>query len=705
MIFFIYALLISLGVWCLAWYILDRILPRNRSVITHIANMVLFSSLWSMVVWLINPNDTSGLNLLLAQLSFIFAGITSSSFLLLAYSLLYKSRVWTTSIIALSILAVCILLVSSGYVVSDVAVEGEIAYTVKGILYVPYVIMLMIFPLTGVTLLLYRAFRLHKSDAINSRHFNSIAITMFITTVVVIISSVILPSIKNNVSSSQYTGIAVSLFSISVLVFTLKRRLLDTRYTIIKVSATLVVLLVFVSIIMVLHKNNYDYINITITIALLLTFHPIVRYIYTKIDQITLVRKYKLRVFTTNISNELARSETISELMKNTTTELRALLNARYVYFYIDKIDQSFCAGEAVNFSEKTLIRLTKYAKKIHTTHYVQPDTTGLQTTSFTVNKKYGAVFIVPFQRHDTYLGYMVIGKRNGYGYTERDITALNSIQNEVAITIQSALSIVEIEDINNSLQEKIEHATRKLKKYNKHLIEMDKTKDDFMSMASHNLRTPLTSIKGYVSGVLEGDAGDINDMQRMMLTQVFNSSNRMVGLVGDLLNLSRIQSGKFILIADTFSIVQVVEEEIETVGQLSDSKKVTIQTHIDKNIPDITADREKIRQVIMNLIDNAVYYSKEDKDHKGIVTVSLTQTARTVSFMVIDNGIGVPEAMQEKLFGKFYRADNAKKQRPDGTGIGLYMAKQVIDLHKGKTIFKSKEGKGSTFGFTIPKK
>lgn len=254
--------------------------------------------------------------------------------------------------------------------------------------------------------------------------------------------------------------------------------------------------------------------------------------------------------------------------------------------------------------------------------------------------------------------------------------------------------------DTQKELQQKVEAATRELKAANLELQRLDETKDEFVSMASHQLRTPLTSVKGYLSMVLEGDAGKLNDDQRKLLMEAFTSSERMVRLIGDFLNVSRLQNGRFVIDrSEQVDLAKIVENEIANVQEIAEGKGIGIAYHQPSHFPALFLDEDKLRQVIMNYLDNAIFYSPESKT----VSVRLYTSDGQAILEVVDHGIGVPKAAQGKLFTKFFRADNARKQRPDGTGIGLYLAKKVVDGHDGKVIFSSKEGEGSTFGFRLP--
>lgn len=298
-------------------------------------------------------------------------------------------------------------------------------------------------------------------------------------------------------------------------------------------------------------------------------------------------------------------------------------------------------------------------------------------------------------------IGYLLLGhKKSGNLYDSQDMRAVKIMLGELAIAIQNAQRFEEIENFNITLQGKIDEATRRLRKTNDRLRVLDQTKDDFISMASHQLRTPLTSVKGYVSMVLDGDGGKINETQRKLLTQSFLSSQRMVYLISDLLNVSRLKTGKFIIEPIESNLANVIEEEVAQLVETVKSRGLELNYHKPENFPTLMYDETKIRQVIMNFIDNAIYYTPEG----GHINVYLVDKPNSIEFTVVDDGIGVPKHEQHHLFSKFYRAKNAKSARPDGTGLGIFMAKKVIIAQGGAVIFNSTEGKGSTFGFTFPK-
>ncbi|HSW36753.1 MAG TPA: HAMP domain-containing sensor histidine kinase [Candidatus Saccharimonadales bacterium] len=252
----------------------------------------------------------------------------------------------------------------------------------------------------------------------------------------------------------------------------------------------------------------------------------------------------------------------------------------------------------------------------------------------------------------------------------------------------------------NKLLFEENKHVLKQLKESNAKLRALDEAKDDFISMASHQLRTPLTSVKGYISMVMEGDVGKISTQQKTMLNQAFFSSQRMVYLIADLLNVSRLRTGKFMIESSAVNLANVVEQELSQLTETAKAKQLTLNYEKPKDFPDLMLDETKIRQVIMNFADNAIYYTPAG----GHITVRLVDKSSTIELRIEDDGIGVPKAERHHLFTKFYRAGNARKARPDGTGLGLFMAKKVVMAQGGSIIFETEEGKGSTFGFAFSK-
>jgi signal transduction histidine kinase len=311
-----------------------------------------------------------------------------------------------------------------------------------------------------------------------------------------------------------------------------------------------------------------------------------------------------------------------------------------------------------------------------------------------------GISAVVSLETSKDLIGYILYGyKANGRIYSNDDVNLVKITADELAVAVQNALRFEEIARFNETLQKEVDQATAELRESNKKLKSLDQAKDEFISMASHQLRTPLTSVKGYMSMVLEGDAGDLNRTQKQLLEQAFASSQRMAYLISDFLNVSRLQTGKFIIERRPVDLAAVVQEEAKQLQSTAESRGLKIEVNVPSNFPTLSLDESKLRQAIMNFMDNAIFYSRPG----GVIKVDLVKTVKELVLTVQDQGIGVPPSERHHLFTKFYRASNARTARPDGTGIGLFMAKKVVVAHGGSIVFSTVEDKGSTFGFRLP--
>ena len=444
--------------------------------------------------------------------------------------------------------------------------------------------------------------------------------------------------------------------------------------------------------------------NIVLALVLAFVFQPIKRFFDHITDRVFFRGRYKVDELVTRIGKVLTSTTQLNILLEHTAHELQLALKASYVMFVVEREDQKYAVlgdGKLPRLSDDESMQLHQFVRTIDGEVLMIDD-----VLRIVAHTQYSALIHALQRRHvaiivplDGSVGYLLLGESLSAGYARRDVRMLTSISNELIIAIQNARSVQEVRELNSSLQRSIDQATKKLRDSNEKLIEMDATKDEFVSMASHQLRTPLTSVKGYISMVLEGDVGEISKEQRLLLGEAFTSSERMVHLIGDFLNVSRLQTGKFIIDTHLTDLAKVVEQEVESMQQIASTHAVKLVYKKPMRFPELYLDENKIRQVIMNFIDNAIYYSPESKEIK----VSLSVEDGDAVLRVTDKGMGVPAEVQKKLFTKFFRAENARKQRPDGTGIGLYLSHKVINGHSGSIVFESVEGKGSTFGFRLP--
>jgi signal transduction histidine kinase/DNA-binding response OmpR family regulator len=228
---------------------------------------------------------------------------------------------------------------------------------------------------------------------------------------------------------------------------------------------------------------------------------------------------------------------------------------------------------------------------------------------------------------------------------------------------------------------------------------EIAQMKNEFVSTVSHELRTPLTSIKGYVDLIIDGDAGEINEIQREFLGIVKENADRLVALINDMLDISRIESGRVHLKIEPLSIADSLSGTVDSFRAVLEQSGRTVKTRVPASLPRVAADRDRVGQVLMNFVSNALKYSPDG----GNVVISARRAGDFVNVSVQDHGMGISREDRKHLFTKFYRVDNALTREIGGTGLGLSICKSVIELLGGRVWVRSKLGEGSTFSFSLP--
>lgn len=443
-------------------------------------------------------------------------------------------------------------------------------------------------------------------------------------------------------------------------------------------------------------------INVALALALALIFQPIKNFFDKLTNNIFYRGEYEQDKFIRQFGKILSYDTDLKLLLNKVSLHIAENLKAEQVFFYVkDRGIYGKYSPAHPKFTDHDIESLIDYSTHIQISsgsEVIMANHIKNVHLGRLINKQKIKI-ILPLKLQSETIGFLFVGEHKSRGYSIRDLKTLDSISNELTIAVQNSLSVEEVRDLNENLQRKVNQATKELLVKNRQLKKLDEAKDEFMSIASHQLRTPLTSIKGYLDMVLDGDLGEVKPKQKTVLSEAFMSSERMVQLINDFLNVSRLQTGKFVIEKRESNLPKILKEEIRLLSVVAKQREIKLKTKITDNLPMLNIDADKLRQVMINMIDNAIYYSKGGMT----VMIELGKVDGQVVFRVIDTGIGVPEIDQAELFTKFFRASNARKKRPDGTGVGLFLARKVIVAHGGDVIFKSVEDKGSTFGFTLP--
>ncbi len=275
--------------------------------------------------------------------------------------------------------------------------------------------------------------------------------------------------------------------------------------------------------------------------------------------------------------------------------------------------------------------------------------------------------------------------------------TLREQIANLVLLLITILLGIFLVRSVMKEVnqREKIELLAKDLQKANDRLKELDKQKSEFVSFATHQLRAPLTAMKGYASLMLEGDMGEISKKVKDAILRIYDSSNTLTTIVDDYLNISRIELNSMKYTFEVIDLKDLVQHVIAELKPMIEKTGLTFSFNVNEEKGYMVhADKEKFKQILTNLIDNSVKYTPS-----GSVTVSIQKNNGKIVFSVKDTGIGIAEEVMPKLFARFSRAENANKQNIHGTGLGLFVAKQIVEAHKGRIWAESAgEGRGSAF-------
>ncbi|MFH1238933.1 MAG: ATP-binding protein [bacterium] len=305
-------------------------------------------------------------------------------------------------------------------------------------------------------------------------------------------------------------------------------------------------------------------------------------------------------------------------------------------------------------------------------------------------------------------LGVLNINAREEDVFTERKIKLLSTFAKQMAVALQNAQLYERTQQFTQELEEKINIATgnlsranEKLSQANQRLEELSQAKSEFVSIVSHELRAPLTSINGFVNVMLDGETGEINDNQKEFLGIIDQNTQRLTTLINDLLNLSRIETGKFREIKTSpLELDKLVKETAASFKSETEKKGLTLKVNLPQEpLVLVKADRNQIIQVLTNLLSNAVKYT----DKGGEISIEVSRVPGYLQTMISDTGLGISKENLSHMFEKFYRTDNPKVRALTGTGLGLTITKSIVEIHGGNIWVESELGQGSRFYFTLP--
>jgi signal transduction histidine kinase len=427
------------------------------------------------------------------------------------------------------------------------------------------------------------------------------------------------------------------------------------------------------------------------------SFQPLNKFLQKTTDKILFRDRYEPGELLYKLATTLAATKTLDDLSQqllSTLTQRMKISGAAIIAKYDDSL--KIIGSEQLLPSAQP--HDLEYLKDCHRLTFFE-EMAESKLKDFC--REYEVMSIVPLKVSSELIGYLVLGhKLSGDVYTLEDESILKIIAPQLAISLQNARHFDQIQQFNLTLKKEVKKATTKLREANTQLKELDKLKDEFISVASHELRTPLTSLRGYLWMSIK-ESKNLPLKVKNYLDRAFHSSEQVINLTNDILDVSKIEGNKFELIPSEFNLTDLIIEVKDEFANKAKEKHLSLE-YIDHQSHFVRADESKIRRVLVNLIGNAIKFTPE----KGRIHIYVQEDGQMVVVSVKDTGIGISENNIPKMFKKFGQIDrtlSTSNQEP-GTGLGLYICKNIIELSQGKIWVNSELNKGSTFSFTLPK-
>ncbi|MCF6290934.1 MAG: ATP-binding protein [Desulfobacterales bacterium] len=321
------------------------------------------------------------------------------------------------------------------------------------------------------------------------------------------------------------------------------------------------------------------------------------------------------------------------------------------------------------------------------------------------IKRGYGSSAAIPLIHENKGHGVLNVYAHLADAFGAEEIDLLVEVGQDIAFALHNIemeqerkQAVDDLRRAHEGLEAKVSERTRELARVNSELKEMDRLKSEFLATMSHELRTPLNSIIGFTGIILKGLAGEINQEQKKQLALVYGSANHLLNLINDILDLSRIESGKMEVLVTGFKIKEIVSEVTQTLSPMASQKGLQLVTEITDKIPEISSDRKKIFQILLNLANNAVKFT-----NNGEIRIDCTMAGHNLTVSVSDTGIGIEKEKMGCLFEAFRQVDGSAQRRYEGAGLGLHLCRKLVTLLGGTIWAASEYGKGSCFTFTLP--
>lgn len=595
----------------------------------------------------------------------------------------------------------------------DEIVKGADRFVDYGILYPLWAVNLISNLILGFVLLIIK---LKRSKGVIKLQLRYLFTGFLLFYIIAVTTNILMPYIFNDYSLQPFGPLATVALLGFISYAIIRHRLMDLRM----IVARFVAYIIFIILLGVFYIGAFyitysfftnksfnisdSILPIVLTVIIAFSFHPFLKFIEKITNRLFYKEGYDtdslLQTLGRNMSGCLILEDLADIIFKSFKQELKISYAGIYVItksfiWYKDSIGE-----REIPFNQKNIKYLLYEAQRHGKDNFLNFDEIDEGKSRIIMRQEKLALVIPLIVKQNIIGGFFIREKMSGEIFTSKDLNILGVLTPEMAIAVKNALSYQEIMLFNITLQEEVEQATEKIQKANRHLKELDRMKDEFVAVASHQLRSPLSSMRLYLDKIFRVKSDLPVDVVNKLYV-VYESNLHLINLVNDILDVSKIESGRIELITQVFDLVELINNIKDDLNTKAQNKELDIDIISDKKLM-IKADKDKIYQVIMNLVDNAIKFST--KGGKIIIKAGIQEKKIIIS--VKDTGIGINAKDIGKLFSKFGRLNNAfsSMSQVPGTGLGLYICKKLTELMGGNIDLVSEEGKGSEFIVRLPK-
>ncbi|MFH1729497.1 MAG: ATP-binding protein [Pseudomonadota bacterium] len=592
-------------------------------------------------------------------------------------------------------------------------------YETFGVFLTSHLIVQLLFPVIGIYELIDYYLKADKSEKNRVKYF-------LLAIVFGIVGSTTVLGLSYNIPITPFGVLLIPLYLIMISFAIYKHRLMDINYFVSKSASFIFLLLLYVVpvLLVIIYLNKFLFSDSISwgTGTLLFLALALSGWVIPKLKQWTesTISKsfFKRKIEYDRVLSHLSQFINSTLNLKNVITEImenleRVLKPEQYAFYIYNESKDSFSLQTELNFKKESEYKniscdnpIIKYFLQNTNEIYLVVEE-AIRTELFKQfqdleieSKKFGMEVILPLRTEGRLIGLMSLGMKKSGFYSEEDLDLLFSVSNNAGMAINNAISYKKIEDLSINLENKVKERTIELEDAYDKLKELDEVKTNFLSNISHELRTPLTAISNPVEMILAGDLGTINDEVYDYLDVVKNNAYRLLRLINDLLDISKLESNKMELKYYKVAVVPYVDYLVKSIEPLVTNKNITLKKDYQIDNFDEFFDPNKIEKVIINLLSNAIKFT----DNDGEIIISLKKENESFCLSVKDSGIGIDPKDHNKVFDRFSQVDSTFSRKHEGTGIGLALVKELVELHKGKISLASDIGKGSTFTVELPR-